>query len=168
MNTIFEILKEVTAAGFSIWMFLTFGLPLILAIIAVFATGFSDDGFLSWSGRINRLSYLVNIVIAYVALFLGVFIVGFALPHHYVVFSMGGFVILFLAILRSFAMTARRLHDLNLPGIIALALYAFNIIFADYDFAQLCSLFINILIFIWPGNKEDNQYGEIPDSGISY
>ena len=168
MNTFFEILKEITAAGFSIWMFFTFGLPLIIAILALFATGFSKDGFLSWNGRMNRLSYLVNIIIAYVALFLGLFIVSFALPRNYVLLSMGGFIILFLAILRSFAMTARRLHDLNFPGIITLARYAFNIIFGDYEFAKLCALFINILILIWPGNKESNQYGEVPDSGISY
>lgn len=36
MSTIFEVLKEITAAGFSLWMFLSFGLPLIVAVIGLF------------------------------------------------------------------------------------------------------------------------------------
>lgn len=168
MDTIFQILKEITVAGFSIWMFISFGLPLIISIIALFVSGFMEDGFLSWRGRQNRCSYLVNIIITYLALFLGTYIVGFALSRDYTIFSMIGFIMLFLAIFRALAMTARRLHDLNLPGVIAMAISAFNIIFGDYEFAQLCSLFIGVLLLIWPGNKNDNQYGEVPRSGVSF
>lgn len=168
MDTIFEFLKQITLAGFSIWMFITFGLPLIISIIALFVSGFLDDGFLSWRGRLNRCSYIVNIIIGSIASILGYLIIAFALPRDYTIFSMLGFIILFLAIFRVLAMTARRLHDLNLPGVIALALYAFNIIFEDYEFAQLCSFFVDILIIIWPGSKGENQYGEAPVSRISF
>lgn len=168
MDTIFDFLKQIMLAGFSIWMFITFGLPLIISIIALFVSGFLEDGFLSWRGRLNRCSYIVNIIIGYMASLLGYFIIAFALPRDYTIFSMFGFIVLFLALFRVLAMTARRLHDLNLPGVIALALYAFNIIFENYEFAQLCALFVEILIIIWPGNKLENQYGEAPVSGVSF
>lgn len=111
---------------------------------------------------------MVNNIIAYAGAFLGSCIIGFALSHDYMILSMGGFIIMLLAIFRVMAMVARRLHDFNVRGVIAAAFFAFNFIFGDYEFANLCSLFINILIFIWPGNKFDNQYGEVPKSGISY
>ena len=168
MDTILGILKEITVAGFSIWLFFSFGLPLIISIIALFIYGFSEGGFLSWKGRMNRVSYLVNNIAVIVVASAAAYISGFAFAGQYVILAMGGFVIAVLAAFRGFAMTARRLHDLNLPGVIVIALFVFEILFDNYEFAMLCSSFIWILILIWPGKKCDNQYGEVPKSGISY
>lgn len=80
MDSIFSVLKDITKAGFSVWMFLSFGLPLILSIIALFVCGFEEGSLFSWRGRMNRRSYLVNLIVIIFSTFISAFIFSTECP----------------------------------------------------------------------------------------
>lgn len=60
LHTIFSILGAITSLG----LFIAYGIPLILGLLFMFYIGFQPGGIFAWSGRMNRLSYLVNYLIA--------------------------------------------------------------------------------------------------------
>lgn len=155
-----DMLKEITLTGAWIWAFLSFGLPLILVVFAAFASGFSDGAIFSWHGRMGRLSYFLNQILAMAISVAGVFILVFSFQHKYMVIGALGGVLVVGTIFRSLAIGARRLHDFNLPGWPMILLVVFGLLFGSYDIAQAIQTFLCIALWVIPGTKDRNQYGE--------
>lgn len=168
MDSIFSVLKDITKAGFSVWMFLSFGLPFILSIIALFVCGFEEGSLFSWRGRMNRRSYLVNLIVIIFTTFISAFIFFYGMSNHYTVIFIFGAVTFLCSIFRSFAILARRLHDFNFSGMFGVALYLMSLVLGGFEFIRLLILFIDLLILIWPGDKLENKYGTAPISKVSF
>lgn len=163
-----DFFKGFIELGFWAWAFLAFGLPLLFGILALTISGFSEGAFLAWTGRMNRLSFIVNSLIVYVSMFIGVliFAYGGAKLNSMVLMILGGIIIL-LTLARFIAIVARRFHDFNLPGICALIFVAFNILFGGFELGDAIGVFINFLLWVIPGNKSVNSYGDISEKRIS-
>ncbi|MCK6417953.1 MAG: DUF805 domain-containing protein [Alphaproteobacteria bacterium] len=139
------------------------------------------DYLLSFEGRTGRGGYfafgLVWILI-WVAYFIGPFFLAayISLPD---LGFIGFFLLLLGMVVSSFAVTVRRLHDLDLSGWVILVMILLGILNAGlmfyreflFEAAQifqistvmfLLSLFLHcfyVLLLVWPGSEGINRYG---------
>lgn len=141
----------------------------------------------SFKGRSDRLAYFLFFlfwVVLYIVFGFSIIFLGLLSPAFLII----GFIALFIAmIVSSFAITTRRLHDLNLsgwvypivtilPNIIILGLgFGIGMYGAGMEAAAKTALiekisfasvivYVNTLVFslmlmIWPGSDEPNRFG---------
>ncbi len=160
----FDFLKDVTVFGFWVFAFVSFGLPVILTVLYLFGIGFQRGGLFSWKGRMNRLSFVVHF---FVIIFVST-ICGFLWGHgRHSDLVMAIFILVaIMIILRSMVIIIRRLHDFGVSGVFYFIWLAFNIIFRNYEIADLVGLFAPFVLALVPGNNKENKYGEIPKNKI--
>ena len=116
------------------------------------------QSMLSLSGRMNRRSFFINLLIVFCIGFVGGFIMGFS---GYSMLS-----ILIGAIVREVAIAARRIHDLNGPTFLAFIYIVLGILAVWSSEIGWLVLVSKILLCLIPGNKETNPYGDKPEDKI--
>lgn len=121
---------------------------------------------LSLSGRMNRRSFLVNLLIVFVIGFVGGYILGLT-KFSTVGICIGG-PILFIAILRELTVASRRIHDVNGPTFLAFVYILSSIVAIWSPDIGLVLLFVKLLLVVIPGNKNTNKYGDKPENKIVF
>lgn len=134
-------------------------------------------GFFSFKGRMDRLSYFVNGIVASLCL-LVVDLVSTAIgdnPIGVVIYAVGYFLFLY----RNVVLTARRFHDFGKPGtyVIPVYVYEFALPFAPLflplptwllGVAIFIAVVVNLAILFYPGQDHENQWGMPPKKFISW
>ena len=146
-----------------IGMFVTFGLPVLISGILLITGSFSEGMPLSWNGRINRRSFFIHWIISDIAMGLGATLLDFDSSVILVI----GITIIVLAALRIFSIQSRRLHDFGVNGTIVIIIIILGIFTAVYTPATPINLIANLILGIYPGNKDYNKYGAPPEKKIS-
>ena len=155
-----EILSALAQIGF----FLCYGVPVILAIIFIFIFSFEEGNVLSFKGRIGRMSSFLNSLLACAILGIIAFL---AFYINSTVITMLCLIVTAFATLRLISVLIRRVHDFGVNGVVIPIFLAFNVIFGDYEIGHAISLFINIMIWLIPGQKTENKYGDVPHGNFT-
>mgnify|MGYP001184791343 CR=1 FL=1 len=155
-----EILSAFAQLGF----FLCYGVPVIIAIISLFIFSFEEGNILSFKGRIGRMSSFLNSLIAYIIIGIGTVL---ALRIDSTIITMLCLIVIAFATLRSISVLIRRVHDFGVNGVVIPIFLAFNIIFGDYEIGHALGLFVNIIIWLIPGQKTENKYGDVPHGNFT-
>lgn len=143
----------------------------LLCIPLAFAGGFivwyecKPGGLFSWHGRMNRMSFFINLLIIIGAYVLTLFLLFFAIEHDLFVVLMGGGLILAMILIRSLCVTSRRFHDMGMPGYWSVILWIFNLVFGSTGFGVVFGLIADLAICLYPGKNESNKYG-LPTEGV--
>ena len=160
LHSIFSVLWAITSLG----LFVVYGIPFILGLLLMFYMGFQPGAIFSWSGRMNRLSYLVNHIIVAVVCCISALLF---IPHLLTI-NLLGIVGLAASLFRILAINARRLHDIKLPGYWVLVMFAVstivNVIFSS---AVLNDLIVLALMLI-PARNNNNPYGPMPTKKVEF
>lgn len=113
------------------------------------------------SGRMNRRSYVMNLLTLYGLGYIGAVLMSF----DYVTKALWvlGWVIIIFAIGRELALASRRIHDLNGPTYLAF-IYVIAIIIAIFSptLAKIMIL-VKVGLSLMPGDRDTNVYGESPE-----
>ena len=119
---------------------------------------------LSLSGRMNRRSYFMNLLMIFGIGYIG----GVSISLTYVskFFWVLGWLIIGYSVIRELAIASRRIHDLNGPTYLAI-LYIVAAIIALFvpTLAKVMPL-VKVGLILMPGDKDNNTYGERPASMI--
>lgn len=121
--------------------------------------------FLSWEGRMNRGSFLGNNLLATVIGVVGILIIlaGDHLGRSMeILFGLTGMVVIACASLRNMAITARRLHDLNVSGMLVWPYLIVSGLAGKIEGLWVIGLLAFLVMVLLPGNKAANQYGDVP------
>jgi hypothetical protein len=119
---------------------------------------------LSLSGRMNRRSFFINLLIVFCIGFVGGFIMGFS--GYSMLSILIGAPFILIAIVREVAIAARRIHDLNGPTFLAFIYIVLGILAVWSSEIGWLVLVSKILLCLIPGNKETNSYGDKPEDEI--
>lgn len=119
---------------------------------------------LSLSGRMNRRSFFINLLIVFCIGFVGGFIMGFS--GYSMLSILIGAPFILIAIVREVAIAARRIHDLNGPTFLAFIYIVLGILAVWSSEIGWLVLVSKILLCLIPGNKETNSYGDKPEDKI--
>ena len=119
---------------------------------------------LSLSGRMNRRSFFINLLIVFCIGFVGGFIMGFS--GYSMLSILIGAPFILIAMVREIAIAARRIHDLNGPTFLAFIYIVLGILAVWSSEIGWLVLVSKILLFLIPGNKEINSYGDKPEDKI--
>ena len=119
---------------------------------------------LSLSGRMNRRSFFINLLIVFCIGFVGGFIMGFS--SYSMLSILIGAPFILIAIVREVAIAARRIHDLNGPTFLAFIYIVLGILAVWSSEIGWLVLVSKILLCLIPGNKEINSYGDKPEDKI--
>ncbi len=119
---------------------------------------------LSIKGRINRRTYLANILMILTIYSTGN-VYAFSRSYSSLVHSIG-ILLCILAILWEFAVTVRRAHDFNQPLWIAFIQASLSILPIWFIKIAPFTWIMRLIMLIIPGNKDTNKYGEKPESKI--
>lgn len=119
---------------------------------------------LSLSGRMNRRSFFINLLIVFCIGFVGGFIMGFS--GYSMLSILIGAPFILIAIVREVAIAARRIHDLNGPTFLAFIYIVLGILAVWSSEIGWLVLVSKILLCLVPGNKETNSYGDKPEDKI--
>lgn len=76
--------------------------------------------------------------------------------------GMIGLSILICTLLRNMAITSRRLHDLNLSGMLVLPYFVVSGLAGKIEGLWVIGLLATLALLLLPGNKAANQYGDVP------
>lgn len=119
---------------------------------------------LSLSGRMNRRSYLMNLLMIFGIGYIG----GVCISLAYVskIFWLLGWLIIGYSVIRELAIASRRIHDLNGPTYLAIIYIAAAIIALFVPTLAKVMLLVKVGLILMPGNKDGNTYGERPASMI--
>ena len=119
---------------------------------------------LSLSGRMNRRSYFMNLLMIFGIGYIG----GVCISLAYVskIFWLLGWLIIGYSVIREFAIASRRIHDLNGPTYLAIIYIAAAIIALFVPTLAKVMLLVKVGLILMPGNKDNNTYGERPASMI--
>ena len=119
---------------------------------------------LSLSGRMNRRSYFMNLLMIFGAGYIG----GVCISLAYVskIFWLLGWLIIGYSVIRELAIASRRIHDLNGPTYLAIIYIAAAIIALFVPTLAKVMLLVKVGLILMPGNKDNNTYGERPASMI--
>lgn len=144
------------------------------------ATPPEKPGFLSFDGRMNRRSFIVNIIGNFIALCLLMLVPSLIHP------ALGIFVFFiafFVFFIRGLAMDVRRLHDMGYSGkwVLAILLGSFllsvlsPVLLAFFDsdghledLNSLIGFLFSLVLLFFPGQKMENKYGPVPEKKISF
>lgn len=143
---------------------------------------FKDSMFFTFKGRINRLSFFLRIIALIVIVFFSALAISFFVGM-LAMFGPVGFILAIIVTIgfaiaiwiASLSLYVRRLHDMNLSGMLVFGYVALSILISALEFADTNStvimlrLIFNVLVIIsflillfWPGTKGPNKYGEDP------
>lgn len=122
------------------------------------------QSMLSLSGRMNRRSFFINLLIVFCIGFVGGFIMGFS--GYSMLSILIGAPFILIAIVREVAIAARRIHDLNGPTFLAFIYIVLGILAVWSSEIGWLVLVSKILLCLVPGNKETNSYGDKPEDKI--
>ncbi len=106
--------------------------------------------FFGFSGRISRVPYVLG-TLFFVALCSAVISRLMALPEEsgqFAFWSLAFVVLLPVIVWTSIALAVKRLHDINIPGPVAICL-----------FVPAVSVLAMLVLCLWPGNRGGNDYG---------
>ncbi|MBS6308506.1 MAG: DUF805 domain-containing protein [Veillonella sp.] len=119
---------------------------------------------LSLSGRMNRRSYFMNLLMIFGTGYIG----GVCISLAYVskIFWLLGWLIIGYSVIRELAIASRRIHDLNGPTYLAIIYIAAAIIALFVPTLAKVMLLVKVGLILMPGNKDNNTYGERPASMI--
>ena len=132
----------------------------------------------SFEGRSGRLSYFFFFIfwaILFVALFVGITFMGFIIPGMAYVAYLG---LAIAALLSSFAITVRRLHDMDLTGWVLPFIIIISLASGSYEYWESylpsetwedpvsLSCFIGVafvqifywMLLLWPGSESLNRF----------
>ena len=119
---------------------------------------------LSLSGRMNRRSYFMNLLMIFGIGYIG----GVSISLAYVskLFWLLGWLIIGYSVIRELAIASRRIHDLNGPTYLAILYIVAAIIALFVPTLAKVMLLVEVGLVLMPGNKDGNTYGERPASMI--
>ena len=119
---------------------------------------------LSLSGRMNRRSYFMNLLMIFGIGYIG----GVCISLAYVskLFWLLGWLIIGYSVIRELAIASRRIHDLNGPTYLAIIYIAAAIIALFVPTLAKVMLLVKVGLILMPGDKDNNTYGERPASMI--
>jgi hypothetical protein len=119
---------------------------------------------LSLSGRMNRRSYFMNLLMIFGIGYIG----GICISLAYVskIFLVLGWLIIGYSVIRELAIASRRIHDLNGPTYLAILYIAAAIIALFAPTLAKVMLLVKVGLILMPGDKDNNTYGERPASMI--
>lgn len=119
---------------------------------------------LSLSGRMNRRSYFMNLLMIFGIGYIGGVCISLAYVSKF--FWVLGWLIIGYSVIRELAIASRRIHDLNGPTYLAILYIAAVIIALFVPTLAKVMLLVKIGLILMPGNKDNNTYGERPASMI--
>lgn len=119
---------------------------------------------LSLSGRMNRRSYFMNLLMIFGIGYIG----GVSISLAYVskIFWLLGWLIIGYSVIRELAIASRRIHDLNGPTYLAILYIVAAIIALFVPTLAKVMLLVKVGLILMPGDKDNNTYGERPASMI--
>jgi len=119
---------------------------------------------LSLSGRMNRRSYFMNLLMIFGIGYLGGLCISLA--HVSKFFWVLGWLIIGYSVVRELAIASRRIHDLNGPTYLA-GIYIVAAVIAIFvpTLAKVMGI-VKIALVLMPGDRDHNTYGERPASMI--
>ncbi|MDU1129945.1 DUF805 domain-containing protein [Veillonella sp.] len=119
---------------------------------------------LSLSGRMNRRSYFMNLLMIFGIGYIG----GVSISLTYVskFFWVLGWLIIGYSVIRELAIASRRIHDLNGPTYLAILYIVAAIIALFVPTLAKVMLLVKVGLILMPGDKDNNTYGERPASMI--
>lgn len=119
---------------------------------------------LSLSGRMNRRSYFMNLLMIFGIGYIG----GVCISLAYVskIFWLLGWLIIGYSVIRELAIASRRIHDLNGPTYLAILYIVAAIIALFVPTLAKVMLLVKVGLILMPGDKDNNTYGERPASMI--
>ena len=119
---------------------------------------------LSLSGRMNRQSYFMNLLMIFGIGYIGGICISLAYVSKF--FWVLGWLIIGYSVIRELAIASRRIHDLNGPTYLAILYIAAAIIALFTPMLAKAMLLVKVSLILMPGNKDSNTYGERPASMI--
>lgn len=115
--------------------------------------------FLSWKGRMNRASFFGNTLLVMAIGIVGIIAICAGEKN---LLGVIGFIIFASASLRNMAITSRRLHDLNLSGVLVWPYFIVSGLAGKIEGLWVIGLLATLALLLLPGNKTANQYGDVP------
>ncbi|MBF1745846.1 MAG: DUF805 domain-containing protein [Veillonella sp.] len=119
---------------------------------------------LSLSGRMNRRSYFMNLLMIFGIGYIGGVCISLAYVSKF--FWVLGWLIIGYSVIRELAIASRRIHDLNGPTYLAIFYIAAAIIALFAPTLAKVMLLVKVGLILIPGDKDNNTYGERPASMI--
>ena len=119
---------------------------------------------LSLSGRMNRRSYFMNLLMIFGIGYIGGVCISLAYVSKF--FWVLGWLIIGYSVIRELAIASRRIHDLDGPTYLAIIYIAAGIIALFVPTLAKVMLLVKVGLILMPGNKDGNTYGERPASMI--
>lgn len=119
---------------------------------------------LSLSGRMNRRSYFMNLLMIFGIGYIGGVCISLAYVSKF--FCVLGWLIIGYSVIRELAIASRRIHDLNGPTYLAILYIAAAIIALFVPTLAKVMLLVKVGLILMPGDKDNNTYGERPASMI--
>jgi uncharacterized membrane protein YhaH (DUF805 family) len=119
---------------------------------------------LSLSGRMNRRSYFMNLLMIFGIGYIGGICISLAYVSKF--FWVLGWLIIGYSVIRELAIASRRIHDLNGPTYLAILYIAAAIIALFAPTLAKVMLLVKVGLILMPGDKDNNTYGERPASMI--
>lgn len=119
---------------------------------------------LSLSGRMNRRSYFMNLLMIFGIGYIGGVCISLAYVSKF--FWLLGWLIIGYSVIRELAIASRRIHDLNGPTYLAILYIAAAIIALFVPTLAKVMLLVKVGLILMPGDKDNNTYGERPASMI--
>ena len=119
---------------------------------------------LSLSGRMNRRSYFMNLLMIFGIGYIGGVCISLAYVSKF--FWVLGWLIIGYSVIRELAIASRRIHDLNGPTYLAILYIVAAIIALFAPTLAKVMLLVKVGLILMPGNKDNNIYGERPASMI--
>lgn len=147
-----------------IGVFLAFGLPVLIGGIMFLLSCFEEGMIFTWKGRMNRLSFVVNWIIAAIGAVIGLVL----LDMQGDVVTGIGITVTAAALLRILSLEARRFHDFGINGVAVLIHSILSFVLKGYEFGNIAGLFFTLVLCLYPGNKNSNAYGDVPEKKLSF
>lgn len=119
---------------------------------------------LSLSGRMNRRSYFMNLLMIFGIGYIGGVCISLAYVSKF--FWILGWLIIGYSVIRELAIASRRIHDLNGPTYLAILYIVAAIIALFLPTLAKVMLLVKVGLILMPGDKDNNTYGERPASMI--
>lgn len=116
------------------------------------------------SGRMNRRSYVMNLLMIFGIGYLGG--ISISLERVSEFFWVLGWLIIAYSVVRELAIASRRIHDLNGPTYLAYIYIAAVIVAIFVPTLAKVMVLVKVGLALMPGDREPNEYGERPASMI--
>ena len=116
------------------------------------------------SGRMNRRSYVMNLLMIFGIGYLGGLSISLERVSEF--FWVLGWLIIAYSVVRELAIASRRIHDLNGPTYLAYIYIAAAIVAIFVTTLAKVMALVKLGLALMPGDREVNEYGERPASMI--